>query len=135
MKKKYQRKYDPFKDVNRVKWRRKPPVEIGGVLQSVLKKSGLERDFARYKFVNQWEEIVGPQIAANTKPEAFRNDALIVRVVSSAWAQELHFQKAILLKRLQRHVDDGTVIKDIHFYVAGSAEFRKKPYQPYKKRS
>ena len=114
------RKYDPFRDVNRVKARRRPPQPVEGILKSVLKRTGIDKELARYRFVTDWEKIVGAQIAAVTQPEGFRGSTLVIRVSSSTWAQELSFTKDVLIKRLQRYLDEGVTLKDIHFYVAGA---------------
>lgn len=90
---------------------------IDAVLSSALKRFGLENDLARYKFVLKWKEIVGDHIAARSKPESINRGVLSVRVVSSTWAQELAFQKEIILKRLQKFLGDEEVLRDVHFYV------------------
>ena len=95
------------------------PVPVQGVLMSTLQRYGLAEGFARYQFVTRWSEIVGSEIAKRAQPERLRGDTLVVRVCNSAWAQELSFQKQVILKRLQRFVDSDDSVKDIAFYVAG----------------
>lgn len=95
------------------------PTLVGNVLQSVLKDKGLDQQIARYQFVTKWEQIVGREIALRTKPECIRNNCLVIRVSDSAWAQELSFQKPVLLKRLRRYMDSETALRDIQFYVVG----------------
>lgn len=99
---------------------RREPVQINAVLNSALKKYGIDEHLARYQFVQQWDQIVGEEIAKRTAPEAIKNGKLIVRVNSSVWAQELSFQKEVILKRLKRYIDDESVLTDVHFYVVGS---------------
>ncbi len=89
------------------------------VLKSVLKSSGLDREIARYRFVLHWEEIVGSNIAKKSKPECLRNNALVVRVADSSWAQELSFQKEVILSRLKRFLNDNDIVDDMQFYVGG----------------
>ena len=95
------------------------PVPVQGVLMGALQRYGLAEGFSRYQFVTRWNEIVGREIAKRAWPERLRGDTLVVRVCNSAWAQELSFQKEVILKRLQRFVDDEKSVKDIAFYVAG----------------
>ncbi|MCO6430602.1 MAG: DUF721 domain-containing protein [Deltaproteobacteria bacterium] len=87
------------------------------VLASALKQFGLENDFARYKFILHWREIVGEQIASRTRPECLTRQILVVRVRDSAWAQELVFQKEIILGRLRKFLGEDAPVNDIHFYV------------------
>lgn len=97
--------------------RRASPEKIQKVLGLALRKFGLDKDIARYKFVLHWPEIVGADVAERSRPECFRNGALVVRVSSSTWAQELSFQKDAILRRLRKFVDPDTVVDDVQFYV------------------
>ena len=90
---------------------------VDKVLKSALNRFGLANDIARYKFVLHWKEIVGEHIAKRTKPECINRETLIVRVVDSAWAQELAFQKDVILSRLQKFLGEKDRVRDIHFYV------------------
>lgn len=96
------------------------PEAVRGILSSVLRRSGLDRDLARYGFVLHWPEIVGEAIAARTKPECIRNGALVIRVTDSTWAQELSLQKSVILGRLQKFLADDQIVTDVRFYVTGS---------------
>lgn len=95
----------------------KAPMKADELLASALKGLGLDEKIARYRFVTHWREIVGPEIASRTRPECLRNGALVVRVTSSAWAQELSFQKGTILKRLAKFLDAKDLVEDINFYV------------------
>lgn len=90
------------------------------VLQQALRAVGLDHQIARYEFVLRWPEIVGAEIAKRTRPECIRNNTLVIRVASSVWAQELSFQKEIILRRLRRLYPEHDMVHDIHFYVAGN---------------
>jgi len=90
---------------------------IQGVLQQALKHSGLDKDIARYTFVLKWPEVVGKEIALRTRPECIRGDTLVIRVINSAWAQELSFQKSVIIKRLANFLARDEIVKDVHFYV------------------
>lgn len=91
---------------------------IQNILSRALGKHGLDREIARYKFVLHWSEIVGEEIARRAKPEYIRGATLMVRVSESVWAQELSFQKDIILKRLKKFLTNGDVVRDIQFFVS-----------------
>ncbi len=93
------------------------PVLLRGILGRTLEKFGLDKDMARYQFVLRWKEIVGDEIAQRSRPESLRKRTLVVSVVSSAWAQELSFQKHIILHRLKKILGDEPPIDDIMFCV------------------
>ena len=101
------------------KYRRRmaPPDTAESVLTKTLKKYRLDKDIARYQFVLKWREIVGDEIAKRTRPECIRGGALIVCVCDSVWAQELTFQKDVILKRLRQYVREDDVVRDIRFRV------------------
>jgi len=56
-----------------------------------------------------WPEIVGPELAAHTKPESFNDGQLTVLADSDAWATQLRLLAPQLLKRLGQELGAGTV--------------------------
>ena len=86
-------------------------------MSGVLSKYGLDEKIARYKFITHWAEIVGDDIAERTKPECLRGGALVIRVNSSIWAQELSFQKETILRKLKKFLEGDEIVEDLRFYV------------------
>ena len=86
-------------------------------LYSFFKKYHLERKLDEYNFVLYWKDIVGESIYNNAKPISLKNNILYVKTKSSAWVQELMFQKEIILNRLNSRVNTINKIKDIKFVV------------------
>jgi predicted nucleic acid-binding Zn ribbon protein len=95
-------------------------ISINSALHSTLQEFNLVDGFMRYQFVVRWPEIVGEEISKRAKPECLRGSTLVIRVCNSAWAQELSFQKQVILNRLERFNDYGKKITDIRFCVSGS---------------
>lgn len=93
------------------------PETIREVLSRAISRSKLRSELKKFEFKNHWETIVGDRIASHAKPAGFRGNALIVQVDSSAWAQELSFQKGTILSRIKRFVPDQQNISDIIFSV------------------
>jgi predicted nucleic acid-binding Zn ribbon protein len=58
-----------------------------------------------------WAEIVGPQLAAHTKPESFEDGELVVLADSAAWATQVRLLAPQLLRRLAEELGAGTVRK------------------------
>lgn len=63
-----------------------------------------------------WDRVVGDTLSRNAQPAAFKAHTLVVHVSSSVWLQELHFQKADLIDRLNQAAGAG-VVEDIRFKI------------------
>ncbi len=92
------------------------------ILEKALQKYGLEKKISRYKFVTHWPEIMGAAISQRTRPEYIKKNTLYIRVTDPAWAQELSFQKPIIIKRLQRFLNNEIEVQDIRFFVGEIAD-------------
>jgi len=66
---------------------------------------GLERAIRAHHALHAWDAIVGDEIARVARPLRFEGGTLWVAVKSNTWAQELNFQKATLLERLNREAE------------------------------
>jgi hypothetical protein len=100
--------------------KKQPPRKIdlvSAILTKVLKQAGIHDEMMKYRFVNDWDKIVGSAISKRSRPESLKNQILTIRVVSPVWAQELNFRKSVIIKRLKRFLDDKQEVRDIRFYV------------------
>lgn len=68
-----------------------------------------------------WSEIVGADVAANTRPVQLRRRRLVVSASSSAWAQTLHFMGPSIVVRINERLGADTV-GEIVFHHAGWEE-------------
>jgi hypothetical protein len=69
------------------------PMPLADVLQSYLKRAGLVRRMGQAGVIEEWAQLVGPQIASVTAPES-------VTVATAAWASELQLMTPQILARL-----------------------------------
>lgn len=90
---------------------------VRGILQKVLARKGLAAKASKYEFILHWPEIVGPAFVTVSKPECILKDTLVVRVISSGWAQEMGFVKPILLQKLARYLPPGQSVREVTFRV------------------
>lgn len=109
--------YDPFRNVKYFRKRKETPKGVSIALNLALKESYLEEKLAPFMFFSEWPNIVGSQIAKHAKPDTLKNGILFIEVDSSSWAQELIFQKELILKRLQKNTSDDVEIRDLYFNV------------------
>lgn len=96
------------------------PSVAGAILKKALSRYGLDEKIERYQFVLYWKEIVGADIARRTVPESFTKGVLVVRVVNSAWAQELTFQKDTILRKMREYLGADTTINEIVFKIGAA---------------
>ncbi|MEW6535314.1 MAG: DUF721 domain-containing protein [Candidatus Auribacterota bacterium] len=91
------------------------PEQVSNLLEGILKQLGIEEKFSASRVLDQWLDIVGSQVAANTKPHKVEKDVLFVYVSNSSWLMELtRFYKKTILKNIQEKTGTNT-IKDIVF--------------------
>jgi len=77
------------------------PVPLAEALQAYLKRSGLVRRLGQAGVLEEWPDLVGPQIARVTTPESVSQEGLLrVRVQTAAWAAELSLMTPQILARV-----------------------------------
>jgi predicted nucleic acid-binding Zn ribbon protein len=77
------------------------PTPLADALTSYFKQSGLTKRVQQAGIIEEWAELVGPQIAAVTAPESVTPDGVLrVRVATAPWANELSMMSPKILARL-----------------------------------
>lgn len=85
-------------------------------LDELLERAG-ENRFARKQLpipLARWRAAVGPRIADRTRPVALERGTLVVRVVTSVWANELSMLAPEVIAKLAEH---GYDVKALRFRV------------------
>jgi predicted nucleic acid-binding Zn ribbon protein len=90
---------------------------ISQSLEGLLKKLELDRRVLGWSVLSIWDEVVGPRIAANAKPVAYRDSKIFVQVATTVWMHELSFMKREVLGKLNERMGEK-VIEDIVFSLA-----------------
>lgn len=96
------------------------PTSLGDALQQFLRTSGLEERVEEATILPEWEDRVGPAIAAVTTPQTVSRGTLVVAVRTSAWLMELKLMEREILGRLNEGRTRGR-IERIRFVMADSA--------------
>ena len=91
-------------------------VHIGNVIDGVLKNYRSKPDFELTEIWRLWDEAVGPTIAQNARPAAFKGKFLIVHVISSTWIHQLQFLKDDLAAKLNDALG-RPLIEEIKFKI------------------
>src|SRR5690606_8477189 len=85
------------------------PQPFARAIRELLAARGWEREVAMGGVFGRWAQIVGPDLAAHTKPESFADGEVVVSADSTAWASQLRLLAPALVKRLNEELGDGTV--------------------------
>lgn len=98
--------------------RPKGPELVGDLLPRFLEKRGLAAKVEAASVIPEWEDLVGPGIAAVARPVNISSGTLIVAVTTSPWMMELNMMKGELMRRLNAGKRAGR-IEQIVFVMAG----------------
>ncbi|MCZ6916231.1 MAG: DUF721 domain-containing protein [Gemmatimonadetes bacterium] len=105
-----------------------PVQPIGEVLKKYFGQQGLTRRVAQADIVNQWAELVGPQVAGVTEPQSVdRHGTLWVRVKSASWMQELQLMSPTIIHELAKR---GKRIKYVRWMLAPIEDSSPDPGRP-----
>jgi predicted nucleic acid-binding Zn ribbon protein len=77
------------------------PTPLAEALASYFKQAGLTKRVQQAGIIEEWAELVGPQIASVTAPDSITPDGVLrVRVATAPWANELSLMTPKILARL-----------------------------------
>ncbi|MEV4750357.1 DUF721 domain-containing protein [Streptosporangium amethystogenes subsp. fukuiense] len=85
------------------------PQLFGRAIADLLADRGWQQPAAIGGVFGRWHEIVGPDMAAHTRPETFAEGEVVVVADSTAWATQVRLLARTLVRRLNEELGDGTV--------------------------
>lgn len=88
-------------------------VHAGDLVSKLLTGLGLDDRLQQYRALVIWETVVGPQIAARTRPVRIRDGILEINVDQPAWMQQLQLMKPKILARLNAELGKAS-IRDLY---------------------
>jgi predicted nucleic acid-binding Zn ribbon protein len=89
--------------------RRDDPEPLNAAIDALLDTHGWREAAAVGSVFGRWAEIVGPELAAHTRPDALADGELTVTADSTAWATQVRLLAAHLVRRLNAELGDGAV--------------------------
>ena len=89
--------------------RREDPQPLAAAIGGLLDGRGWQQQAAMGSVFGRWAEIVGPDLAAHTRPDTFADGELAVTADSTAWATQVRLLAPELIRRLNAELGDGTV--------------------------
>lgn len=100
-----------------------PMEQLKTILNKTIKKMGLHTQIIVHKIVDNWEHIIGGQVAQHAMAECFDQGILYIRTDSGVWAHHLSLIKRELIAKINRFAGE-TIVEDIRFR---GGEWQKKP--------
>ncbi|GAB3269417.1 DciA family protein [Arthrobacter pigmenti] len=100
------------------------PQGLSNVVDRLVKERGWTAPVAVGSVMAQWDELVGPEIAAHCQPDSFADTTVAVRCDSTAWATQLRLLSPNLLARFDAELGQGVVTK-IHVIGPAAPSWRK----------
>lgn len=85
------------------------PQGIEGVMRRVLSDLGWNEGMSSGRVLEEWDEIVGDQVAAHCRPVSFEDGVLVVSASSSAWASQLRMITPQIVTSIEKHVGSHVV--------------------------
>ena len=87
------------------------PQPLSTALDDLLADQGWQTEAAVGSVFGRWDQLVGPDVAAHTRPERFSNGELVVIADSAAWATQVRLLTSAVLRRLNTELGHGTVTR------------------------
>ena len=91
--------------------RREDPQPLSTALDGLLGDQGWRMAAAIGSVFGRWDQLVGPDVAAHTRPERFSDGELLVIADSAAWATQVRLLTSTVLRRLNEELGHGTVTR------------------------
>ena len=89
--------------------RREDPQPLAAAIGGLLSDQGWTEQAAVGSVFNDWGRIVGPDLAAHTRPDGFADGELVIAADSTAWATQVRLLASMLVRRLNSELGEGTV--------------------------
>lgn len=90
---------------------RDDPQPLSTALDGLLADQGWQTEAAVGSVFGRWDQLVGPDVAAHTRPEQFNDGELVVIADSAAWATQMRLLMSDVLRRLNTELGHGTVTR------------------------
>jgi hypothetical protein len=99
-------------------------------IADALVHHGLAEDIRAERVVAEWSELVGPRVAARTRPFGIVGRLLVVDVATSAWLHELSLLRPRLVADLHERLGEPRLFDDLKLRLAGNGREGPAPRPP-----
>jgi predicted nucleic acid-binding Zn ribbon protein len=101
----------PARTGGRRRARRDDPQPLHTAIDALIGDQGWRMAAAVGSVFGRWDQIVGADLAAHTRPDGLTEGELVVIADSTAWATQVRLLAATLIRRLNSELGDGTVTR------------------------
>ena len=91
--------------------RQEDPQPLTSAIEGLVDTRGWQQRTAMGSVFGRWAEIVGPDLAAHTRPDSFADGELVVTADSTAWATQVRLLAPQLVRRVNAELGDGAVLR------------------------
>ena len=89
--------------------RRDDPQPLSTAIGKLLSDQGWKEQAAVGSVFSNWEDFVGSDLAAHTRPDGLTEGELVIAADSTAWATQVRLLASMLVRRLNAELGEGTV--------------------------
>jgi predicted nucleic acid-binding Zn ribbon protein len=87
---------------------------IQEILNKILKTYHIEKDIKKEQLFENWERIIGKNLADKCKPVKVEENILFLKVKNSVWRNELKLRQSDLLNLIQKNTGNK-IITNLRF--------------------
>jgi len=96
--------------------------KLSHVMPDAINRREVLRSARVQRILQNWEEIVGVELAKRSTPDRFEKGTVWVSVRGSAWAQELRMLEPTILGRIADYTGDAQLVQELRFGVRAARE-------------
>jgi len=83
--------------------------KISNIIEGYISGLNLEKKLNSYKLFNHWDEIVGKEIAKNSRPKKLKDKVLFVSTINPIWASELSLMSQDIINKINTYLKEDIV--------------------------
>lgn len=94
---------------------------VGDIINQLKRTTTLGKSLEIARIWEDWEDLVGKQLAEHSRPQTVRDMQLRIEADSAVWMHKLSFQKWTIIKRVNR-MARKELINDIFVTLVADGE-------------
>ncbi|BAC89520.1 DUF721 domain-containing protein [Gloeobacter violaceus] len=95
------------------------PVSLSSLLGDLVRNPQMARNQRLVQLQKQWAKVVGEAVAAHCRPLKLQDAVLTVAVSGAVWAQNLGYQRRLLMGKIAEIWGAAEPLRDIRFETTG----------------
>jgi predicted nucleic acid-binding Zn ribbon protein len=117
-------KKNKISNIDESKERLEDPQSLSDVFKNVVEQRDWKQSLSEGNFLNQWQNVVGEEIASHAIPLTLDEGVLTLQASSTAWATQLNLISSDLLRTIQA-TSSGVLVHSIKVLPPKSPSWKK----------